>query len=229
MNYSSVVIENSFGKGGTNEHGRLFPRSISTFCPFCGCRGYFGFSYGERNPAKHSVTATSKCPGCEDAVEFVLFYGDNALSPEPVEVVMFPSPTLPIAPMPLPTDLPERIGKAVRDAEAAFRAGLYSPALTCAGMALEGLSKASSGEGSRTTRLFELVEQFCASDKAVEPIKNLAHSIRNGRNAGSHFDELFEANSETAQLMLELLRHFIAYFYEFEAKAKQLSKQITGS
>ena len=228
MKYSSVVIENSFGKGGTNEHGRWFPRTVSTFCPYCDCRGYFVFSYRDRKQAKHAVTATSKCPGCEEAVEFTLFYGNNALNPDPIEVIMFPSPTLPLAPMQLPADLPERIGKAVRDAEAAFRAGLYSPSLTCAGMALEGLLRVSSGEGSKTTKLFELVEQFCTSGEAVKPISHLAHSIRNGRNAGSHFDELFEANSETAQLMLELLRDFLAYFYEFEAKAKQLSKQIAG-
>lgn len=139
--------------------------------------------------------------------------------------MMFPSPDFALAKIETPDELPTQIKAAIRDAEDAFRAGLFSPALTSAGRALEGLLKYLAKSEGRSN-LNKLVDDFCGSEAATEPINKLSHAIRNGRNVGAHFDELVTPNAEAAQLIIELLQSFIAYFFVFDQKATRLEEVI---
>jgi hypothetical protein len=162
-------------------------------------------------------------------VELILVYEKLEEMQKPAAVIMLPAPSNALEPMNTPKDVPERIVRAVRDAEAAFTAGLYSSALTNAGIALEGLLRNSLTEEKRNRGLYELIEEFCASETSIRPVKALAHSLRQGRNTGAHFDELIEPTKESAETMIDLLRLFFAYYYEFEDRAAHLNELIKGN
>ena len=137
---------------------------------------------------------------------------------------MFPSHTNSEAEIQIPAVLPENLRMAIRDAEDCYRAGLYSPTVQAAGRALEGLLKHSLNE--RQGNLHNLIEKFCESKEVVEPIKILAHTMREGRNVASHFDETVTPDQESAEIMLKMLNYLISYLYLFGEQAEKLGHKL---
>jgi hypothetical protein len=137
---------------------------------------------------------------------------------------MFPSPSIPLVSVDVPAGLPIPLQDAIRDAEASYRAGLFSPTVTCAGRALEGLLKYYSKNSD--AKLYDLIDQFCDSDEVAKPIRKLAHTMREGRNVAAHFDEQILPDQESAEIMLELLQYLIQYLTLFSEKAERLSTKL---
>lgn len=144
----------------------------------------------------------------------------------PCEVVACPAPPNPFEPLVPSNNLGASVLKAIDDAEQSYRSGLYSPALTCAGRALEGILIELSG-GKSGRKLYDLIEDLCGSEQALEPLKKLAHAVRKGRNVGAHFDVSIEADERSARLMIELLRDLVSYFCRIPEKIAELETLLS--
>ncbi|QFT57227.1 hypothetical protein FIU94_00200 [Sulfitobacter sp. THAF37] len=224
MRPSSVSIGNKTSKGGTNTHGQFRPKSVNTFCPFCSSKVTFSLVNSNPTPMPTIWPAQSTCPECEESVNFIVYYTKQDGNSSVADISMFPAPSHLIAPVELPEKLPAALSSAVRDAEAAYRAGLYSPAVTCAGRALEGLLKHILRE--KDTSLYKLIDIFCESEEATKPIKKLSHTMREGRNVAAHFDENIIPDQKSAEIMIELLHYLVSYLFLFSEKAEKLSTKL---
>lgn len=220
----SSSIGNKVSVGGTNSHNQFQPRSLNTFCPYCSSRAIFTLTSMNQSSPIQIWQTQSSCPSCEEKIYFTLHYDHGRNGIKPIDVSMFPSPTLALQAIDLPSSLPAILEHAIRDAEAAYRAGIFSSTVISAGRALEGLLKYLLQEPDKT--LFELIDQFCKSDEVAQPISKLSHTMRKGRNAGAHFDENILPDQESAEIMIELLHYLISYLFLFGEKAEKLSTKL---
>lgn len=225
---ASGKIPADFRGGASNSNGRHFPNAIFTSCPHCGERGVFTFSTPKQTHLTRIWATAGNCPGCVERVEFAVFYSD---APEgeilmPTEVVAAPPPQDSFEPVEYPSDFPVRVARAISDAEQSYRSGLYSPALTCAGRALEGvLAHLNEADGKQI--LYNQIENLCESEKASAPLRQLSHAIRQGRNVGAHFDEEIEAEEQSARLLIEFLRYLVGYFFLLPEKVVEFEVWIS--
>ncbi|WP_424973360.1 DUF4145 domain-containing protein [Dinoroseobacter sp. S124A] len=142
----------------------------------------------------------------------------------PTGLAVLPSSPIDKTPLDLPDDFPVRLRKAIMEAESTFKSGHFSSALMNGGRALEGLFKTFSNNNDAT--LAKLIDEVCGSETATLPLRSLAHAIREGRNAGAHFDESIEPDAESAALMIELLHYIIGYFVILPKKISKLEKKV---
>ena len=128
----------------------------------------------------------------------------------------------------MPAQIPERLARAIREAEKSFEAEHYPATLTCGRRALEGIFKQLIPEQSldkangRRKDLHDLIEEFMATDDSKEPLKNLSHAIRLSGNLGAHFDLEKDPDRETAETVLLLLRYLIEYFFILPERIRQI-------
>lgn len=227
---STSIIRPEF-RGTRREIGdKSVPTSLACTCPSCGEKGVFPLNHSSAHLFPNTWVSTGACPSCQFKPEFFVAFEkeneDDRLK-EPVEVVMFPAPVNSLAPLELPQSLPETLKSAILDAEQSFRVGLYSPALTCGGRALEGIFKHLSSDDDVQKKLYHLIEEVCSGEAAAQPLKKLAHAIREGRNIGAHFDEKISPDEKSAFLVIELLHYIVSYFFLLPDKIAELEELVS--
>ena len=201
------------------------PSAASTVCPHCGSSGVFTLRLQGPTMSECSIK-TGSCPKCSRTVSFVLAFerGPDEQTWQLTDAETFPRTKSKKSTITLPEGFPARLANAIRDTEKTFEAGMYSPCLTSGRRALEGIFKTLAYEADADKSLYKLIELVLASEEAGQPLKDLSHSIREAGNIGAHFDEVFEPNRETAELLLELLEYLVAYFFMLPKKIEALSK-----
>jgi hypothetical protein len=224
LKFIASRIDKTWPSGGSLVNNKLHVRAINAFCPFCGQRGSFLVGDLFREKRAEIRPTSGKCPTCDEVAFFTFYFDNDPSNQDPSSVTIFPSNDAASDVIEIPDALSEGLKRAIRDAEQCYSAGLYSPALTSAGRALEGILKHLSGKTKRSRNLNDLLKHFAESQEVSAPILALSHAIRKGRNIGAHFDDFVSADRETAAIMLELLRHCISYFFFFTDSARELEE-----
>lgn len=220
-------IETEFRGGFRETGGKRLPAAISAVCSTCGDKGVFTLKRDAPVLFPDAWHTVGPCPACSQQMNFFIGFTENGdANLEPTSVATFPSSSAKVVALQLPNSFPDRVAKAIRDAEESARLGLYSPALTCGGIALEGLFYHLSSNEKKARTLEKTIEEFVAKDESVEPLKKLSHAIRKGRNIGAHFDVDIEPTEQSAVLVIELLHYIVTYFYLLPPKIEELEKLV---
>lgn len=130
-------------------------------------------------------------------------------------------------------DLPERgippkIYKVYQDAIRSYEAGIWDGAATLCGKALEGITKEiiPKEERAKLKALGPLLRELPKHLDLKKPFERVTSAIHKGRNLGAHFDELTEADEDTAAGLLGLVEFILKYVYLVGNDADALKEKL---
>tara|TARA_R110002051_G_scaffold50724_1_gene97858 strand:+ start:582 stop:1037 length:456 start_codon:yes stop_codon:yes gene_type:complete len=129
-------------------------------------------------------------------------------------------------PMILDAAIPERLRAAIASTTESFNLKNYVAAMNGGRRAMEGVFKLLPNATKKKRSLPDLINDASADPSLSEPLKRLAHGIREGGNLGAHFDEEVEPDEYTARHMLELLEYLVTYFYVLPKRVSDLENAL---
>jgi len=184
-----------------------FPTAINCNCPYCRRLVTFALSEPDVDHGRNTVGASAKCPNCKKKVfVWAVQTGDGKY------VAMFPAPADDKKPIEGYELIPESVRRAYVHAIQAYNAEVWPAAATQCGRTLEG-TLVGLTEPPSNKPLYQLLQDLASSFDFSKPIKELADTVRKGRNIGAHFDMNFEPDEEMASTLLSLLEYLLEYFY----------------
>lgn len=188
--------------------GKLaYAAHIHTRCPLCGVLATFSAHSVTPDTNNHAVTTSATCPGCKG-----IFRVFNVRSTSFTDLFIYPAARETYQSVSAGADFPAPLKVSFQAALDAYDAGNYPATAVTAGRTLEGIFKYLVPEGQRKQKLVKLIDAVVASDLA-QPIRDLGHAMRDGRNIAAHFDLESEPDKELARHMVELLDYLISYLY----------------
>ncbi len=209
---------------------RWFPSAVSTTCPTCSERVIFSTTQHTYDVERDTIAASASCPSCDETIALWAIHPGSASNPtgkKSDRVVMYPEP--PHRTAITGTNLvPERVRNAYRDALKAYNAGIWSATNVTCRVTLEGIVQNLIGQPKGRDTLATQIRQLATAVDLSQPLITLANTVRTGGNIGAHFDELKEADSDTAEAMLDLIEYLLEYVYTLPGMVTQLDQRIAA-
>lgn len=204
--------------------------SISTVCPFCVEKVIFSLGNYLDDGSRGWVSASSSCPGCGRAVQFLtaasVMDANGEKPDEELQFFMFPGASSGYPHPKLPENVPASLQRSLTSTIDSLNSKNYPATAVGARRTLEGIFKYLVEAPSRTKSLYQLIDLVKSNNDLAAPLETLSHAIRSGGNLGAHFDDENEPTEEMAGKMVELLDYLISYLYVLPSKITELEQSL---
>lgn len=208
------------------------PTCVDTVCPYCDHVTALAAEDPVLSASTESIIMLGRCVRCGQNTKIWVTQIRTNKQSEGGNVLVFPS-SLARREMAISEDvLPARIFNAYKEAVNCFNGGHWRATVTECGRALEAVTKDKfPKQGRNLYSSLEGVKQDLAQEPHAalfEPIIQLGHALRLGRNTSAHFDPERDPDRQIAEEVLELAEYLLKYFYVLPSKTTDLEAKINA-